>query len=202
MEGYLTVVDVTEQQRLEDPFARLEKEEEDIAKASEQHQIISKLYDLSHRQWSDPWSMSKKLRKTFREEKKLLKAKSTLTEDIRKRNGLHIELLPEAEVDAVQAKKIEYEGPEGREAALRRRELKTGSLVLGKRNRNGEPKQKELERVVKINTRERTDPFLNGFVVSEHSTLNDGVKLVKKRDGNRDGSNIVGLIDGYSSESE
>ena len=29
MEGYLTVVDVTEQQRLEDPFARLEKEEED-----------------------------------------------------------------------------------------------------------------------------------------------------------------------------
>ena len=198
----MTVVDVTEQQRLEDPFARLEKEEEDIAKASEQHQIISKLYDLSHRQWSDPWSMSKKLRKTFREEKKLLKAKSTLTEDIRKRNGLHIELLPEAEVDAVQAKKIEYEGPEGREAALRRRELKTGSLVLGKRNRNGEPKQKELERVVKINTRERTDPFLNGFVVSEHSTLNDGVKLVKKRDGNRDGSNIVGLIDGYSSESE
>ena len=198
--GILLTIDVEEKKKLDDPFARLEKDEEDKVKASEQHQIISKLYDMSHRQWSDPWSTSKKLRKTFREEKKVLKAKSMLAEDIRNRNGLHITLLPEAEEDTVKAKMIEYDGREGREAALRRRELKTGSLVLGKRDRNGDTKQKELERVVKINTRERADPFLHGL---DLSTLKDGAKLVKKRDGNEDvNGGIAGLVDGYSSESE
>ena len=199
--GILLTIDVEEKKKLDDPFARLEKDEEDKVKASEQHQIISKLYDMSHRQWSDPWSTSKKLRKTFREEKKVLKAKSMLAEDIRNRNGLHITLLPEAEEDNVKAKMIEYDGREGREAALRRRELKTGSLVLGKRDRNGDTKQKELERVVKINTRERADPFLHGLETC--STLKDGAKLVKKRDGNENvNEGIAGLVDGYSSESE
>lgn len=200
---FLLTIDVEEKKKLDDPFARLEKDEEDKVKASEQHQIISKLYDMSHRQWSDPWSTSKKLRKTFREEKKVLTAKSMLAEDIRNRNGLHITLLPEAEEDTVKAKMIEYDGQEGREAALRRRELKTGSFVLGKRDRNGDTKQKELERIVKINTREREDPFLHGLGKSESSTLKDVVKLVKKRDGQEHGNGIIaGLVDGYSSDSE
>jgi coiled-coil domain-containing protein 130 len=193
----------------EDPFARLEKDEEDKVKASEQHQILNKLYDLSERQWSDPWTQNKKLRKTFREEKKVLKAKSMLTEDIRNRNGLHIELLPEAEEDGIRAKLIDYDGREGREAALRRRELKTGSLVLGKRDRNGDTtKQKELERIVKLNTRERADPFLHAVNgKSEHLLLKDGAKLVKRRDvpvnGNGNGNGTtVGLVDGYSSASD
>jgi hypothetical protein len=51
------MVDVEEQKRsLDDPFARLEKDEHDKVKASEQHQIISKLYYLSQRDWSDPYS--------------------------------------------------------------------------------------------------------------------------------------------------
>lgn len=201
--GILLTIDVEEKKKLDDPFARLEKDEEDKVKASEQHQIISKLYDMSHRQWSDPWSTSKKLRKTFREEKKVLKAKSMLAEDIRNRNGLHITLLPEAEEDTAKAKMIEYDGREGREADLRRRELKSGSLVLGKRDRNGDTKQKELERVVKINTRERADPFLHGLAKSDVSTLKDGPKLVRKRDENENvKGNIAGLVDGYSSESE
>jgi coiled-coil domain-containing protein 130 len=201
--GILLTIDVEERKKLDDPFARLEKDEEDKVKASEQHQIISKLYDMSHRQWSDPWSTSKKLRKTFREEKKVLKGKSMLAEDIRNRNSLHIALLPEAEEDTVKAKMIEYDGREGRETALRRRELKTGSLVLGKRDRNGDTKQKELERVVKINTRERADPFLHGLANFDLSTLKDGAKLVKKRDENENvNGGIAGLVDGYSSESE
>lgn len=187
----------------ENPFARLEKDEEDKVKASEQHQIISKLYDISERQWSDPWSTSKKLRKTFREEKKVLKAKSMLTEDIRNRNGLHIDLLPEAEEDTIRANLIDYDGREGREAALRRRELRTGSLVLGKRDRNGDSKQKELERIVKINARERADPFLHGISGKRDAlSLKDGVKVVKRRDGSANGNgNVVGLVDGYSSDS-
>jgi len=198
-------VDVVEKKKMDDPFFKLEKDEEDKLKASEQHEIISKLYDLSQRQWSDPWSQSQKLRKTFREEKKVIKAKKQLTEDIRARNGLHIELLPETEEDTVTAKMIEYDGREGREAALRRRELKTGSLVLGKRDRSGESKRKDLERVVKLNTRERVDPFLNDKTGKfEPPPLKGAVKVVKKsaviENGNGNGFN--NLVEGYSSDSE
>ena len=199
----MLTVDVLEKKKMDDPFFKLEKDEEDKLKASEQHQIISKLYEISHRQWSDPWTQSQKLRKTFREEKKVLKAKKQLTEDIRTRNGLHIELLPEAEEDTIKAKMIEYEGREGREAALRRRELKTGSL-LGKRDRNEESKRNDLERVVKINTREQVDPFLNDAAKFESPSLKGAVKVVKKTSAteNGDGHGIANLIDGYSSDSE
>ena len=198
------MIDVVEKKKMDDPFFRLEKDEEDKLKASEQHQIISKLYDISQRQWSDPWSQSQKLRKTFREEKKVLKAKKQATEEIRTRNGLHIELLPEAEEDTIKAQMIEYEGREGREAALRRRELKTGPLVLGKRHRNGDSKRMDLERVAKINTRERVDPFLNDTGKVEAPSLRGTVKVIKKRVVTEHGSGngIGNLVDGYSSGSE
>jgi coiled-coil domain-containing protein 130 len=186
---------------MDDPFTRLEKDEEDKTKASEQHKLISNLYEISHRQWSDPWTQSQKLRKTFREEKKVLKQKAKLSEEIRTRNGLHIDLLPEAEEDAIKAKMIEYTGKEGREASLRQRELKTGSLVLGKRDRTGNSKKDELERVVKINTRERADPFLNDASKVEGLSLKGAAQVVKK-ENMRDDGNVVSmaLVEGYSSE--
>jgi coiled-coil domain-containing protein 130 len=197
-----------QKKKMDDPFFKLEKDEEDKVKASEQHQIISKLYDVSQRQWSDPWTQSQKLRKTFREEKKVIRAKKQLSEDIRNRNGLHIELLPEEEEDTVKAKMIEYDGREGREAALRRRELKTGSLMLGKWDHNGESKRHDLERVVKINTREKADPFLNELGIPDTPSLKGAVKVVKKGQitvngngsGNRNG--VASLVAGYSSDSE
>jgi len=203
-QGVAQLKDVAETKKMEDPFYRLEKDEEDKLKASEQHQIISSLYDKSKRQWSDTWSQSQKLRKTFREEKKVRKATSALTEQIRNRSGLHIELLPEAEEDGLRAKMIEYDGGLGREAALRRRELKTGALVLGKRGRNEENKVAELERVVKINTRERTDPFLRDTMLkAEPQLLKGAVKVIKKGAVSQNGhASSIGLIDGYSSDSD
>jgi coiled-coil domain-containing protein 130 len=197
-------IDVEETKNMEDPFYRLEKDEEDKSKASEQHQMINKLYDKSQRQWSDVWTQSKRLRQTFREEKKVLKAKSLLTEQIRDRSGLHIELLPESEEDSFKAKMIEYDRGESREAELRRRELKTGSLVLGKRSRNGETKKTELERVVKLNAREQADPFLRGnSVKAEPALLKGAVKVVKKEIAPQNGHTVLaGLVDGYSSGSE
>ena len=200
--GRRLTVDAEEQKRLlEDPFARLEKDEDDKVKASEQHQIISKLYDLSQRDWSDPYTRSQSLRKTFREEKKVLKRKSILAEEIRKRNGLHISLLPETEEDLVRAKLVDYDGKTGREASLRRRELKAGSMVLGKRDRNGESRVKELERVVKLSTRERADPFLHGAVIQAPIPEN-GIKVVKKGVAENGNSAVGVLVDGYSSESD
>jgi len=195
---------VEEQKALEDPFARLEKDEEDKVKASEQHQVLNKLYDLSERQWADPWKLNSKLRKEFREDKKARKAKSILSEDIRTRNGLHIDLLPESVDDVVRAKMVEFQGKGGREAEIWKRELKTGSLVLGKRDRNGETKKKELERVVKLSTREQADPFLHPEASkSSNGSLGESIKLVKKKvvDGNGEKA-LVGFADGYSSESE
>lgn len=198
------MIDASEEKKMDDPFSRLEKDEEDKVKASEQHQVISKLYDISQRRWSDPWAQSQKLRKTFREEKKVLKAKAKLTEDIRDRSGLHIDLLPETEEDTIKAQMVDYDGPEGREAALRRRELKNGSLVLGKRNRSADIKKEELGRIVKINTRERADPFLHSQSwKSDTSLLKMGVKVVKKRNEPENGNGeLAGLVDGYTSDSE
>jgi coiled-coil domain-containing protein 130 len=196
------MVDVEEQRKLlEDPFARLEKDEDDKVKASEQHQIISKLYGLSHRQWSDPYTKSQSLRKAFREEKKVLKRKSMLTEEIRSRNGLHIDLLPEAEEDTLRAKAVEYEGKSGREASLRRREVKSGAMVLGRRGRNGRSKVNELERAVKLSTRERADPFLHGAGV-RLPTLDTEFKVVKRGSVENGNSTVGVLVDGYSSDSD
>jgi coiled-coil domain-containing protein 130 len=199
----LLMVDVKEKEKMEDPFYKLEKDEEDKVKASEQHQIINNLYDKSKRQWSDPWTQSKKLRSTFREEKKVLKAKSMLTEQIRDRNGLHIRLLPESEEDTLKARMIEYDGHQGREAALRRRELKTSALVLGKRGRNTENSKTELERVVKLNTREKADPFLrDNSMKTEPLSLKGAVKVVKRSAVQIVPTASEGLVDGYSSVSE
>jgi coiled-coil domain-containing protein 130 len=190
-----TDVGDAEEKRLEDPFAQLEKEEEDKTKASEQHKIISELYDLSERRWADPWTQSKKLRQQFREGKKVLKAKSLLADEIRNRNGLHIELLPESEEDAIRAKMIEFQGRSDREDALRKRELRLG---VGKRARDAESKRRELERVVKLATREQTDPFLNRHNgTTEAPSLDRGIKVVKKRNIERGA--VIGFT-GYSSE--
>lgn len=194
---------VVEEKKRDDPFYRLEKDVEDKTRASEQHQIINELYEASYRQWSDPWTQSKKLRKTFREEKKVIKAKSLATEAIRDRSGLHIELLPESQDDEINARMIEYEGREGREAELRRREVKTGAILLGKRGRNSDSKKQELERIVKLNTREQVDPFLTQHGRSGPPPLLGTVKVVKKRNPCEDSSRTVtALVDGYSSESE
>jgi coiled-coil domain-containing protein 130 len=200
----LTISGVEEQKALEDPFAKLEKDEEDKVKASEQHQIISKLYDLSDRQWADPWKVNSSLRKEFRQDRKVRKAKSILAEEIRTRNGLHIDLLPESEDDAIRAKMIEFQGNGLKEAEIRKRELKTGSFVLGKRERTVETKKKELERVVKLSTRERADPFLHRLADSNGiDSLRNGVKVVKKKEVERNGPKaLAGFADGYSSESE
>jgi len=116
----------------------------------ELHQIINLLYDKSKWQWSDTWSQSQNQK--LRKEKKVRKATSALTEQIRNRSGLHIELLPEPEEDGLKARMTEYDGGVRWETALRRRELKTGTLVLGKQGQNGENKVEELEKVIKINT--------------------------------------------------
>ena len=201
---HLLKLGITEEKALDDPFYKLEKDEEDKVKASEQHQIISELYDLSERQWSDPWMVNKQLRKEFREEKKVRKAKSILAEEIRTRNGLHIDLLPEADEDAVKAKMIDFQGRGGREAEIRRRELKSGAIVLGKRYRTNGIKAKELERAVKISTRERADPFLHPQNVKhDPPSLSNGIKVVKKPEVMPNGEGaMVGFADGYSSESE
>ena len=213
-------LDTKDKELLDDPFFKLEKEEEDKSKASEQHQQISQLYSLASRQWSDPWTQSQKLRKTFREEKKVLKAKKVATEEIRTRSGLHIELLPETEEDGVKARLVEFEGKQAKENELRLREVRMGGLVLGKRK--GGERRGELERRVRLGTREQVDPFLNKGGKMETASL-EGlqgvVKVVKKR-GIENGNDIaaenghvtakngigntatVGLIDGYSSESD
>ena len=112
---------------------------------------------------------------------------------------------------------VEYEGPQGRENALRMRELKMGGLVLGKRDRRKEKERgNELERIVRVNTREQVDPFLRRAGTKETYALDGVVKVVKKRGienghvngngggtGNGNGhSMVVGLVDGYSSESD
>jgi hypothetical protein len=138
------------------------------------------------------------------------------TEDIRTRSGLHIELLPEAEEDGVRAKLVEFEGRQGRENELRLREVRMGGMVLGKRK--GGKERGELERRVRLGTREQVDPFLNKGGKMETASLEGVVKVVKKRgiengngrtnggghvttDGNGNTA-TVGLIDGYSSESD
>lgn len=72
--------------------------------------MLTRLQELNKSQWSDPYALSQKLRRKFREDKKLTKAEDQAAEEIRNRNSLHIPLLPESREDVIKAKTTEFVG--------------------------------------------------------------------------------------------
>jgi coiled-coil domain-containing protein 130 len=170
--------------RRELAFSKLEKtiaDREQLAAAKER---IGELQDAAERDWDDPYEKNQRLRRAFRVGRKEREEEGRMTENLKDRMSLAIDLVPATQEDTLRAKLIDYgavgDGPESKvDRALARplfdaskaREL-TGGKTSGSPSDKAKPTTKSalaasrtrqnLVSEIVGNTRVTQDPFL-GF---------------------------------------
>ncbi|KAH6842977.1 CWC16 protein [Chaetomium sp. MPI-CAGE-AT-0009] len=178
------VVITTQRERAEEretAFGKLEKTIKDREQVAGAERRIEELQDAAERQWEDPYSLNRRLRKAFRAGRHTREKEAAKTEELRERMGLGIELLPEREEDAKRAKLVDFggldvEGHDGVDKALARPLFDTG---LGRKGTKNDGKastnvpgklksemaadrmRERLVSEVVNNTRAAKDPFLD-----------------------------------------
>ncbi|KAJ0419458.1 CWC16 protein [Aspergillus carlsbadensis] len=171
----------------DDPFAKIEDKIEDKRVVDEARRRILELQRRQDRDWDDPYEVSRRLRRGFRAERKVLEKKEEGNEALREKMSLGIEIVDETEEDRLRAAMVEFEegfgvgGGKGlRTRALFEKptpssssttpESRKGNGVDGsKSGKGGKRKVAELvaERKAAFrselrgNTRAAVDPFLN-----------------------------------------
>ncbi|KAL4752725.1 hypothetical protein BDW72DRAFT_57845 [Aspergillus terricola var. indicus] len=169
----------------DDPFARLEGKLEDKRVVDEARNRILELQRRQDRDWDDPYEVSKRLRRGFRAERKVLEKKEGIKEALKDKMSLGIEIVDEAEEDAVRARMVEFEDDASGAGLSTRakpmfepgmsRPSGTDKKMKGKGS-SGKRKTADLVAERKAlfrselagNTRAAVDPFLNGTVDSAH----------------------------------
>nr|POE64942.1 protein saf4 [Quercus suber] len=110
-EGGVPILTAEERERRrEDAFARLEGRVEEKAQTKDNAKRIEELYRAKERDWDDPWSANRRMRASFRHERKVRKRDEEAMEALKERLGTDIELLPETEEDTRRARLIEFGG--------------------------------------------------------------------------------------------
>ncbi|KAL4820466.1 CWC16 protein [Aspergillus spinulosporus] len=178
----------------DDPFARLEGKAEDKRVVDEARNRILELQRKQDRDWDDPYEVSKRLRRGFRAERKVLEKKEGIKEALKDKMSLGIEIVDEAEEDAVRAGMVEFEdGAFGAGVSTRAKPMFEPALSRPSgadkkmKGKGGSVKRKPADMVAERkalfrnelagNTRAAVDPFLNGTEDSAHIWEPD----VKKR---------------------
>jgi coiled-coil domain-containing protein 130 len=165
-EGGLPILTAEERERRrDDAFAELEGKVEDKQAAKDNAKRIQELYHARDRDWDDTWSANKRLRTTFRQERKVLKAAADADEALKDKLGTSINLLPATEEDERRAKLIAF-GDVDEDANTT---AATGKALFEKRvapntpSRSTRPAkitpQDTLRRTLLGNTRAAMDPF-------------------------------------------
>ncbi|KAJ3093220.1 hypothetical protein HK102_000021 [Quaeritorhiza haematococci] len=90
-------------------FYKLEHGVADKVKAAESVPAITRLQQTNDKFWKDPYTVSQKLRKRFREEKKAAELVQKDSNSVRDKHCLSIDILPAFAEDADIAKRIKYE---------------------------------------------------------------------------------------------
>ncbi|OZJ05530.1 hypothetical protein BZG36_01922 [Bifiguratus adelaidae] len=144
-----------------DAFYALEHQITDTAKAKESVPALTQLQTLNDKQWADPYVHSARLRKKFREEKKAAKKEQDKANEIRDRNALHIELLPEAPEDVWKAKLVDFGGSSQQNQYEERLKAATSSMFASPTSgKDHGSSARHLSTVVKAHTMQKLDPFL------------------------------------------
>ncbi|KAI9727061.1 MAG: hypothetical protein M1834_008529 [Cirrosporium novae-zelandiae] len=200
LDGEIIIRTDDEKERLaNDAFAALEGKVQDRKQAETHRTRIEELEKLSDRHWDDPFEVNKRLRNTFRVERKLRQHKEQVTEDLKDKMSLGIDLLDETEEDRIRAGFVEF-GEIDPENAIRRARSRplfsgTGS-DSGRDNKPPDGKRKRLspeelckERREKMglefsnNTRAAIDPFLvSKGGKSESGGISLGIKRKRLQD--------------------
>ncbi|KAK7731064.1 Protein saf4 [Cytospora paraplurivora] len=92
----------------ESAFANLEKTIEDRAAFEAAKHRIGEIHETNEKQWDDPYSRNQLLRKQFRVGRKQREKDAHVTEGLKDRMSLGIELLPESEEDARWARLVDF----------------------------------------------------------------------------------------------
>ncbi|KAK3292681.1 CWC16 protein [Chaetomium fimeti] len=174
----------TQRERAEEretAFGKLEKTIKDREQVAGAEQRIDELQDAAERQWEDPYSLNRKLRKAFRAGRHTREKETAKAEELKERMGLGIELLPEREEDAKRAKLVDFggldiEGHDGVDKALAKPLFDSGPSRKGKKDDEKASKsvpgklkseiaadrmREQLVSEVVSNTRAAKDPFLD-----------------------------------------
>lgn len=101
---YSTTTDSAEK----DPFAKIEGKVEDKRRAQTESSRILELQQRQARDWDDPYEKSKRLRRTFRAERKGLEKSEANREALKDKMSLGIELVDETEADRQRASMVEF----------------------------------------------------------------------------------------------
>jgi coiled-coil domain-containing protein 130 len=153
------------EQRREDAFAHLEGKAAEKALVKDNTKRIEELYEARDRDWDDPWRANKRVRESFRHDRKILKREAEADQAIKDRIGTEIDLLPETDSDRLRAKLVEFGGKVSgnEEAAASSKAVfssprpKAGS---SKPSRSAKESRKEaLRRQLVSNTRAALNPF-------------------------------------------
>ena len=192
-EGEIRITTEEDRMRLEgDAFARFEGKVEDKQRTAGDKSRIEELYHAKDRDWDDPGESNMKLRKAFRVERKEREKNGKVTEALRDRMSLGMDLLEETEDDRRRAGFVEFGelGGEGAIAKAKSRPLfainpprsdpslankikKTKALSEAEKNRE------RLREKLANNTRAVMDPFL---IVSKPNVQAVGeVSLIKRK---------------------
>ena len=148
------------EQRREDAFAQLEGKVEEKQQTQNTAKRIRELYQAGERDWEDPWNANKRMRETFRHDRKVLKRKEVADQQIKDRLGTDIDLLPETEEDGIRAKLISY----GEDSTTSQTDAASTKPVFAIKNDKTTKRTKAntkdtlRDRLI-ANTRAKTNPF-------------------------------------------
>lgn len=97
------------ERRREDAFAALEGKVEEKEAVKDNAKRIEELYRSRERDWEDPGNVNKRLRDSFRRDRKVHKREEQAVESLKERIGTDMDILPEMEQDAQRAKLVSFE---------------------------------------------------------------------------------------------
>ena len=175
--------DGSKSDKVPDPFAGLEGRGEAKRVGLEASERIERLKRSRDGQWEDVWRLNRRMRRTFREEKRVLVEKERVGGELRERMALHIDLMGESEEDVQRARSVGFgavseEGArakvrqaEGRplfEEADHRKRLDSDRkddggntiMMLTKKDAAAAQQKSLLIANLRSNTRAAVDPFL------------------------------------------
>jgi coiled-coil domain-containing protein 130 len=155
-------------------FAALEGKVEDKKQLEYSKKRLEELHELSEQQWEDPYEQNRRLRKSFREGRKIREKEAGVTAALQDKMSLGLDLLPEHEDDARRAGFIEFGGVDYDKAVSRviSKPLFSNKETVLAKPKPGKPSRKQRAEdlakkktagiVAEItgNTKAAMDPFL------------------------------------------
>jgi len=193
-EGDIRIKTNEEMERLSnDAFAALEGMVEDKRQAVTDKSRIEDLQRAKERSWGDPGETNRRLRNTFRAERKIRQRREGLTEELKDRMSLGIHLMEETEEDRRRAGFVDF-GEFGEDGAIVKAQSRPlfgdtskskGSLETRNKPQKAtsqvEKRKEDLRREIGNNTRAILDPFLK--VDKSNVSNTSTVRLVKRNRG-------------------